>query len=139
MSYFVVTFWGLIAVVLVLAPLALRLFQHNDNLLQTLKDLQQSTAQEARRTDHYRLACDHASDGLLLLDMKGHILWCNNAFNEMYGTKLENIIGRSPLEFALPPDRAVAPEDYLSTIFGEFLTSQKLHLFQNQRANGDLF
>ena len=56
-----------------------------------------------RQSDHYRPACENASDGLILQDMRGRVVWCNPAYCKMHHMKPEDVIGRNPLEFVLRP------------------------------------
>lgn len=139
MSYFIVIFLGLVAISLILMPLVWRLSRDNTRLGQSIYQMQQDMADTIRRSEHYQLACEHASDGLLLQDMKGRIVWCNPAYCKMHATTPEAIIGRNPLEFVLPPDQALTPEEIDAIDFDIDIKSDKLHLFQNQDGNGDLF
>ncbi|AGI69453.1 putative signaling protein with diguanylate cyclase activity [Octadecabacter antarcticus 307] len=139
MSYFVVTYIGLIAVILVLAPLLWQVFRENALLQSYVHDARHEVAATIRQSEHYRLACENASDGLILQDMRGRIIWCNPAYCKMHCMTPGDVIGRNPLEFVLPPDRALTPEEIEETDFDIDITEGRLHLFQNQNALGDLF
>ena len=53
--------------------------------------------------DVFRLVAQEASDGLLLTDQDSRIIWANPAHCRIMGCELEDLVGRYPLEFALPP------------------------------------
>jgi len=48
--------------------------------------------------------CDHLSDGVVILDSVGRILYTNRAFLQMLGYKAEKIIGESFRDLLLPED-----------------------------------
>ena len=79
MSFFIVTYIGLIAVVLALASLLWQIFLKNALLQFYLHDSRCKIAATIRQSDHYRLAFENASDGLILQDMRGRVVWCNPA------------------------------------------------------------
>lgn len=139
LSYFIVIFLGLIAVSLILIPLVWRLSRDNNELGLSIYAMQQDVASTIQRSEHYRLASEHASDGLILQDMQGRIIWCNKAYCKMHATTPEAIIGRNPLEFVLPPDRALSLEEINKISFDIDIKSDKLRLFQNQDSHGNLF
>jgi len=138
-STFVVTYIMLFAITLVLAPLVWRLHRDNIDLQARLHSIQRDVANTIRKSEHYRLACENASDGLILQDMQGRIIWCNPAYCEMHRMAPEDVIGRNPLEFVLPPDRALPKEEIEKISFDIDVKEDKLHLFENQRSDGELF
>ncbi len=50
-----------------------------------------------------QLAADAAFEAVAILDGPS-ILWCNGAFEELFGVRRTDVIGRSPLEFAAAED-----------------------------------
>lgn len=50
------------------------------------------------------LILNRVRDGIVLQDIQGRVEWANPACEEMYGWTLENMRGRKPLEFVLPPE-----------------------------------
>ncbi|MEM9049834.1 MAG: EAL domain-containing protein [Pseudomonadota bacterium] len=57
------------------------------------------------------MVAGHSPDGLLIQDMRGRIEWANAAFTEITGWPIEDVIGRRPQEFLLPPELRPAPRD----------------------------
>ncbi len=139
MTYFVVSYIGLIALVLLLAPLLWQVFRENAVLQSYVHDARQDVVATNQRAEHYRLACEHAADGLILQDMRGRIVWCNPAYCKMHKMRPEDVIGRNPLEFVLPPGRALTMAQIDAIDFDIDVNDDKLHLFQNQNSLGELF
>ncbi|MBM7068608.1 bifunctional diguanylate cyclase/phosphodiesterase [Actibacterium sp. 188UL27-1] len=50
------------------------------------------------------LLSNHISDGIVIQDMEGHILWANAAYTRITGFEMSEILGRRPQEFLLPPN-----------------------------------
>lgn len=49
------------------------------------------------------LILDHVSDGVVLLDMRGRVVWMNPAIERMMGWRLEEVKGGNPQTYMLPP------------------------------------
>ena len=111
MTTFVVLFIGLLAVVLILTPLIIHLSREVGILRLTLHDARLELVTAVRDADYHRMASEHASDGLVVQDMKARILWANPAYLKIFGVTFDEIVGRNPLEFALPPNDAVSPDE----------------------------
>jgi PAS domain-containing protein len=105
MTTFVVLFIGLLAVVLILTPLIIHLSREVGILPLTLHDARLELVTAVRDADYHRMASEHASDGLVVQDMKARIFWANPAYLKIFGVTFDEIVGRNPLEFALPPQR----------------------------------
>ena len=139
MAGFIVTYIGLVALAVLLIPLLWRVHRDNTDLQTLLHSARRDVMETITRSEHYRLACENASDGLNLQDMRGRVIWCNPAYCEMHRMAPEDIIGRNPLEFVKPPETALTPEEIEKICFDIDVKSDKLHLFQNQRSDGELF
>ncbi len=79
-------------------------------------------------------------DGILFHDLWGRIEWANNAFLKMCGQELDDIIGRRPQEFMLPPKlrpSAAELETYKFNMEADKL--EEYEIVKNVRKNGDEF
>ncbi|MEL6960037.1 MAG: EAL domain-containing protein [Pseudomonadota bacterium] len=140
MSYFIVTFIGLFAIVLMLIPLLRQLIREGNDLRDCLRAAQSDLVETLKQSEYYRLACDHARDGLLVQDMSGKIIWSNRSFQKMHGYSEDEIIGRNPLEFVMPDENTPTPEEIANFRYTrEELETQALQLFKNQRRDGTEF
>lgn len=137
MSLFVVAFIGLFSAVLIMAPLIWRLLSENAEFLEVINTARLDMAETLRQSDNYRLACEHASDGLVIQDMRGIVLWCNPAYCEMHRRPKDAIIGRNPLEFALPKDQALRTDEIQAKPFD--VAEGKLYRSINENGDGELF
>lgn len=86
------------------------------------------------------LILDHARDGIVLLDIRGRILWMNPAIQQMLGWTLDEARGRNPAELINPPATRPSPEALEnfryhvgSSIF------DKYHVTRHMRRDGTLF
>lgn len=90
--------------------------------------------------EHFRLACENASDGLLVQDMQGRILWANAAFCRIHGRELGEIMGLNPQEFAYPPNKKPDADSIKNFRYDPSDPNiDKLQLFENQTKDGRLF
>lgn len=71
------------------------------------------------KANTFQLVAENASDGLLLQQMDSRILWANRAYCQILGYELDELVGRYPLEFVLPPDLAVDAETARSFNFAD--------------------
>jgi len=87
-----------------------------------------------------QIAVTHADDGLLVMSMKGIILWANPAYCRLMGYSAEEVVGRNPLSFALPPDQTPTPEEIAQFDFRDLRhQGETLQLFENLRKDGTRF
>ncbi|ABD56545.1 diguanylate cyclase/phosphodiesterase with PAS/PAC sensor(s) [Jannaschia sp. CCS1] len=99
----------------------------------TLNDV---SAQEAIM----RAVVQHASDGLVYLDMSARILWANPAYCRTMGRTLEDMRGRRPQEFCFPPELKPSDDDIENFAFDlEDEEFQTLTRRLNVRKNGERF
>lgn len=90
--------------------------------------------------DFSQIACLHADDGLVVMNMNGIIQWVNPAYCRLMGYDAAEMIGRNPLSFALLP--AERPDD---ATLAEFRLdagapdTEALVLFENIRQDGTVF
>ncbi len=140
MATFVVIFLGLVAVVLIVTPLVWSYARENAHLQTCLKDAQQIVAETLRHAEYYRMACEHAPDGLLIQDMAGRVIWSNPAYERIHGLGAADIIGRNPLEYALPAHAKPTPDEIAAFRYDPTDPALSgLTLFENQHADGTLF
>jgi len=87
-------------------------------------------AEEALRQaeERYRALMEHASDGILILNVQGRILEANRQMEALLGLPRTEIIGRHPWDFQPPDD-----EGDQSQRFKEFLTRGSIHLTRPMR------
>lgn len=100
MSYLLIIGVILVVVTAFAGPFILDLMKENNQL-----------RQQSDQADYFRIACENSSDGLVIQDMKARILWANPAYTQIHGLSLDDIIGRNPLEFALPKDQTPSEKD----------------------------
>lgn len=82
----------------------------------------------------------NARDGIVIHDLFGRIEWVNDAYIAMSGYDIDEIIGKRPQSFMVPPDKRPSDEDLERFVFD--IGQEKLNsyeLIQNVRKNGDLF
>ncbi len=140
MSYFVTTFFGLLAAVLLIGSLLWRSLRVQAVLKHDLEGARRDIIRHLRDADHFRIACEHASDGILIQDMSARIVWANPAYQRIHGRKLEDIIGRNPLSFAIPPDEQPTPEAIKAFRYDpEDPRNKQLQVFRNRHADGHIF
>lgn len=87
-----------------------------------------------------QLVVEHAHEGLVMQDIDGHIEWTNPAYSRITGFSAEEIRGRRPQEFILPPENQLSPDEIEN--FRYDLTkfrSGTEELILNRRKNGELF
>ncbi len=87
-----------------------------------------------------RIVAENAKDGVLLQEMDGTILWCNESYAEMLGRPRKFWIGRKPQKYVYPPE--ICPSDQEIEDFCYDIddpTFDKFVMRQNQRADGTLF
>ena len=75
-----------------------------------------SVTQRARL---FRAVAEGSSDGLVLMHRDSKIIWNNRAYSRIMGYAHGELVGRYPLEFALPPRLAMSAEDVRAFRFDE--------------------
>lgn len=63
-----------------------------------------------KQADMFRAVAENTNDGLILQAYDSKILWANPAYCRVMGYDYDEVVGRYPLEFCLPPDEALSPE-----------------------------
>lgn len=140
MSYFVTTFFGLLAAVMLIGSLLWRSLRVQAALKHDLAGARRDIIRHLRDADHFRIACEHASDGILIQDMSARIVWANPAYQLIHGRKLEDIIGLNPLSFAIPPDEQPTPEAIRAFRYDpDDPRNKQLQVFRNRDADGHIF
>nr|WP_237693263.1 EAL domain-containing protein [Octadecabacter algicola] len=72
--------------------------------------------------------------------MKGRILWANNSYCRIHGLSREEVIGRSPLEHALPDGKKFSAQQIADFRFDPADPKWNgYELVENQRSDGTLF
>ena len=93
-----------------------------------------------RNARMFRAVAEGASDGLVLMEQDSRIVWVNNAYCKIMGYPRQELIGRYPLSFALPPEDALSEEEINSFRFDpEEERFGKLTQVRNVRKNGERF
>ncbi len=75
-----------------------------------------SVLREARL---FRAVAEGSGDGLLLMRRDSQIVWSNAAYSRIMGYEPEELIGRYPLEYALPPRLTPSQEEARAFRFDE--------------------
>ncbi|MBT5294295.1 MAG: PAS domain S-box protein [Octadecabacter sp.] len=90
-----------------------------------------------RESEFFRLASEHAPYGIVVQDMAGRILWSNPAFSKIHNRPAHEVLGKHPLEFALPVDRTPDAKDIakFSYVPGDSRLDG-FEIVENQRASG---
>ena len=93
-----------------------------------------------RGPDFNAIACASTNDGIVVQSLDGKIIWANPAYLRIFRLPADQVLGRNPLSFCLPPDELQTPEqiaafryDRADPIWG------KLYIVRNQRSDGSLF
>jgi len=130
----------LLALVILLSPAIILHFWDRISIRGKLKSAQYRLVEALKEADLHRLASENASDGLLIQDMRGRVVWCNPAYCRILGRTPEEMLGRNPLGFALPPALTPPIEDIKKFRYDPSdPTHAKLQLFENQHKKGHLF
>lgn len=138
------TFANVLIVLSILAiPLSLAVvvrFWDSGGVRGRMHNNQSDLLEDLKEADIHRLAIENASDGLLIQDMRGHVLWCNPAYCSIHGYSFAEIVGRNPLEFVLPPARTPSAKTIANFRYDPHDVSHtKLSVHENQHKDGHLF
>lgn len=106
------------------------------------KALSFATNYRKLRDDHalLELVVRNANDGILIQDIEGRIEWSNPAYSRLTGFTAEEIKGRKPQEFVLPPHLKPTPkeiEDFRYDISSGVL--EDFECIRNVRKDGTKF
>lgn len=81
-----------------------------------------------------------ASDGLVVQDLTGAIVWANPAYCNLMGYEMAEILGRNPLAFCMPAKETPAKEDIARFRYDPKKDGQnRLSLFRNRHSSGRIF
>jgi diguanylate cyclase (GGDEF)-like protein/PAS domain S-box-containing protein len=81
-----------------------------------------------------------AQDGLVLQDEFGHIKWCNPSYCKMTGWSLEEMVGRKPQSFLMPPESKLSDEYIAAFRYSDdFKYLDEFEVVRNVKKNGELF
>lgn len=98
----IVVYLVLVVLLCGLAAYAIRRIRNNERMART-----------------FRAIAENVSDGLVLMERDGTVLWVNDAYCKVMGRDPETMIGRSALEFALPPEDTLSPDEIAEFNFDE--------------------
>ena len=119
-----------IAMYLVLGVLAVGLFAYGALVIRKVQ----------RKARTFRALAESAGNGLVLMREDSTAIWMNNAYCEIMGRPKSEMIGRSALEFALPPEEAIDPGDIATFRFDPSEERfAKLTQWTNMRGDGTRF
>jgi len=130
----------LIAVFLPVAGLCLALAMWLVAVRRDLAESRASLAATLRDERFYRMIAEHASDGVVVHGLDCRVTWANPAYCVMMGRPLDQMIGRNPLSFALPPDIAMSEQALAGWRYDPDDPRQReTALFRNIRGDGTEF
>lgn len=105
-----------------------------------LRRLSARLARCDRRTADLDLIINNTTDGIVIQTMTGRVLWANDPYLRMHRCTMDQIVGRNPLSFALPPEDRPPPADIDSYRFDpDDPQWQELQVYRNIRFDGSLF
>ncbi len=82
----------------------------------------------------------NASDGVVLQDIYARIEWSNPAYSRITGYSAEEVRGRNPLEFMIPPESRMSPEEIKAYKYDiESGILDKFEIVENVRKNGERY
>lgn len=99
-----------------------------------------SMTNQLRTSEFFRIATDDARDGLAIHDLDFVILWANPAYLKMMGRTADEVIGRTPFDYAFPPDATPGRAEMRNLMRkAQDKGEDTLHRFRNRRGDGTLF
>ena len=140
MSIIVVYLLLVTAAALVLASAAVEQGRRIRQLRRVLDGTRRDLIGQLRAAENFRMAAEHASDGIVIQTMEGTILWANPAYCRMVRLPAAQILGRSPLEFVIPEAERPGAEEIAAFRYDR--SDPHYHglvLRLNQRGDGTLF
>lgn len=139
-SFLITAVIALLGGVFLLGSLLMRSQAANRALSATLRGTRRDLIRQLREAEHFRMACEHASDGIVIQTLDGVVVWPNPAYCRIMGRGPEEIIGRNPLSYALPKDKTPSKKEIRAFRYDpDDPVFDTLQLFQNRRKNGELF
>jgi len=140
LSFLITALAALVAAVLLLGTYLWRNLATIATLRADLAGTRCDLVRQLREAEHFRMACEHADDGIVIQTLDGIIVWPNPAYCRIMGRPPEEMIGRNPLEFALPSEDTPGADVIRAFRYNpEDPKFKKLQLFRNRRSNGELF
>lgn len=107
---------------------------------QARRQAHRDTDDRLRASEFFRIATDDARDGLAIHDLDFVILWANPAYLQMMGRTAREVIGRTPFDYAFPPDATPGRAEIRDMMHeAQDRGEDTLHLFRNRRGDGTLF
>lgn len=123
-----------------LAGFCLRLNHALQQARRDLAGIRKDLIDRMREVEKYRVCAEHANDGIVIQSLDGIIRWANPAYCRIMGRDRDDILGRNPLEFALPPDETPGADVIAAFRYDPADPRWRdLHLFRNHRPNGTDF
>lgn len=140
MSFMVIFFFALLAVTAATSALAWQLWQSLREVSANLEGTRVDLVRQLREAEYFRMAAEHANDGIVIQEMDGTIVWPNPAYCRIMGLPRTEIVGRNPLTYAVP-DRDRPDEDTIRAFRynPRDPASKRLQLFRNRRGDGTEF
>lgn len=87
-----------------------------------------------------RRMVESTSDGLVVQEMDGTVVWVNEAYCKMMGRDASEVIGQNPLRFVYGAENAPSEEEIAKFRYDEAgNTEEGLVLRENMRADGSVF
>ncbi|WP_084861044.1 putative bifunctional diguanylate cyclase/phosphodiesterase [Salibaculum halophilum] len=140
MSLLVTAVLALLGGHFLLGSLLLRSRAETSRLAATLRGTRRDLVRQLREAEHFRMACEHASDGIVIQTLDGAIIWPNPAYCRIMDRSPEEMIGRNPLSFALPEDQTPSHQEIRAFRYDpDDPAYDSLQLHRNRRKNGELF
>lgn len=100
---------------------------------------QATLAKERREARYHRISSENAEAGLLVQTMDGITLWANDAYYNITKRTEDEVIGRNPLSFVMPPDRTPSAAEIKAFRHNpDDLTAESVTLRENIRGDGKL-
>lgn len=91
-------------------------------------------------TAFYRAAAKAADAGIVVQAMDGVVLWANDAYMRMMALPADQIIGKNPLSYALPPEQQMTASEIAAFKHQVPPDNQpQISIFQNIRGTGERF
>lgn len=140
MSFIITALIALSAGVALLFSLLLRSRRGAATLQHDLAGTRRDLIRQLREAEHFRMACEHASDGIVIQTLDARIVWPNPAYCRIVGYDPDEIIGRNPLEFVIPDHEQPTRKEIRNFRYDPDDPSfDHLQLRLNKRKNGELF
>lgn len=114
-------------------------FDNNEGIWGVVELVQDITRRRRHQSEMRKLsdAVHHAADAILVLDTQGRVEFCNPAFTDITGYKLDDVLGQRPVEFLHHEEEAVTSFERMRALgeVGEF----DREVVSNRNKKGTLF